>query len=177
MKQLTYIVFNYVDDFMSIDFEMHAWQSYNTLGNLLRDLGVNEAEDKAVPPTTKLEFLGVLYDLIAMTISLPADKLFELREELRRWMKKTMTKKKQLQSLVGKLQFAACCVRVGRVFVNRLFDAISIMTDDKWYRIEESIMKDLGWWLTFLKVYNGTSIMWLQQRMETNEFFATDACL
>ena len=48
MKQLEYHVNNYVDDFMSLELEDRVWQGYKVLGNLLRDLGVKEAEDKSV---------------------------------------------------------------------------------------------------------------------------------
>ena len=39
MARLSYIVFNYVDDFMSIDTAARAQRSYQVMANLLRDLG------------------------------------------------------------------------------------------------------------------------------------------
>ena len=46
MQNLAYFLYNYVDDFMGIESRQKAMQAYNTLGNLLRDLGVGEAEEK-----------------------------------------------------------------------------------------------------------------------------------
>ena len=78
MQNISYTVFNYIDDFMSIDCQEQAWASYRAMGNLLRDLGVHEAEDKTVQPTQVVELLGILYDFLHMVISLPEDKLKEL---------------------------------------------------------------------------------------------------
>ena len=74
MANIQYIVYNYIDDFMSLDELPRAWQAYNTLGNLLRDLGVNDAEDKSVEPCQIIEFLGILYNFINMTILIPKTK-------------------------------------------------------------------------------------------------------
>ena len=177
MLTLSYIIHNYVDDFMSVDFEDRAWKSFHTMANLLHDLGVNEADDKAVQPTEVIEFLGVLYNLAEMYISLPSDKLYDLMAELKRWEKKRTMMKKQLQQVVGKLQFAASCVRAARVFTNRLIDAITVMDETGRYTITQEIRRDLSWWKLFLHEYNGKSIMWMEQRLVMDEVFATDSCL
>ena len=79
MLNMSYVVYNYIDDFMSIDHFKKAWRSYEAMGRLLNDLGVREAENKSVPPTNIIEMLGVLFDLIRMIILLPESKLVELR--------------------------------------------------------------------------------------------------
>ena len=119
MRNISYIIYNYIDDFMSVEHEDRAWASYHVLGNLLRDLGVFEAEDKVVPPTEVIEFLGILYDLVNMCIQLPEDKKEELKQELRQWVDRRFMTKWKLQKITGKLQFAAACIREGRVFINR----------------------------------------------------------
>ena len=137
------------------------WDSYRTLGNLLCDLGVNESEEKAVPPAQMVKFLRILYDLVNMVISVLQDKLHDLKLELKKWVKKKDMNKKMLQQITGNLQFAASGVRSGRVFVNRLYDVMSYMCDveNVWYNIPQEVRKDLGWWNRFLKQYNGSSIM------------------
>ena len=62
MSDLKYYTKNYVDDFMGIELRQQVWQTYNTLGNLLRNLGVSEAPDKVVPPVEVVEFLGTGFD-------------------------------------------------------------------------------------------------------------------
>ena len=177
MLNLSYIVYNYIDDFMSIDKYNRAWASYNTMGNLLRDLGVCEAEEKATPPSHIVEFLGIIYDLVRMMIIIPEEKMEQIRKLLKIWGKKQVMSKKQLQSVTGKLQFAASCVRPGRVFITRLYDQITVMEDGVQYEVTEQVKKDLTWWNKFMDQHNGTSIMWLIQKSNIDELLATDACL
>ena len=177
MRNIGYIVYNYIDDFMSIDYPYRIQQSYVTLGNLPRDLGVQEAMDKAVPPTTVLELLGVLFDLIRQILILPQDKLKELKCELKKWQQKQFASKKELQQIAGKLQFASICIRPGRVFTTRLFQEIGQMNDHENRQIKTWIRQDLYWWSVFLDKYNGVSMMWLQEDEEEVISFATDASL
>ena len=177
MFQMSYVVYNYIDDFMSVNFYREAWASFNAMGNLLRDLGVNESMDKSVQPSQQVEFLGILYDLINMLIKLPEEKLKDMELVLQKWEGYVFMTKKQLQCVVGKLQFAAACVRSGRVFVNRLYDKIALMQDGVRYVITMQVRKDLEWWRSFLRQYNGSSIMWMCEKNMVDEWFATDACL
>ena len=139
MADLTYVIYIYIDDFMSLDYMDCAWKSYNTLGNLLRDLGVNEAIDKAVPPSHIIEFLGVTFDLLRMLLILPQDKMDQINILLKQWHRKTRMKRKELQSIAGKLQFASVCVRPGRVFITRLYTAIVQMQDGVIYDVSEQV--------------------------------------
>ena len=73
---------------MGIDTPEKAWSAYRTLSNLLRDLGVHESIEKSVAPTTVIEFLGTLFDLIRMLLILPEEKLIDIRNELKSWENK-----------------------------------------------------------------------------------------
>ena len=46
-----------------------AWESFIALGDLLKLVGAKESPEKAVPPTTRLTFLGNILDTIKMRIS------------------------------------------------------------------------------------------------------------
>ncbi len=50
-----------------------------------RVLGVPVAPNKTEGPTTKLVFLGIEIDTVAMTLRLPAVKLERLQREIQRW--------------------------------------------------------------------------------------------
>ena len=115
MAQLDYFVANYVDDFMGLDTPQKIWASFQMLHNLLRDLGASEAVQKAVLPTYVLEFLGVLFDLWNMTISVTPEQMKELRVELKQWAARSKFTRKQLESQLGKLQFVSNCVGPGRL--------------------------------------------------------------
>ena len=119
----------------------------------------------------------MLYDLVDVTISLPQDKLQEIRKLLRWWESKKTMNLKQLQRIVGKLQFTACCVRAGTVFVNRLYDVMARMCDHIEYIIMEEVKCDLKWWARFICKYNGKLIMWHMHKKQVNELIVTDASL
>ena len=176
MANIEYIVFNYIDDFMSIDKIKQAWKSYITLGNLLRDLGVQEALEKSVQPTTVIEFLGIIFDLIRMLLFVPSDKLHHIKVELRKWQSKKLATKQQIQSLAGKLQFISLCVRPGRVFISRLYDWISVMTEGP-CEIPDFVRKDIMWWDKYVDTYNGVSMMYMESLLVNQHSFATDASL
>ena len=177
MANLSYVVFNYIDDFMCIDNMVKAWKAYKVMAALLRDLGMQEAIEKSVPPSHIIEFLGIIFDLIRLIIVLPDDKLCEIRALLGKWQTKKLMSKKELQSLVGKLQFASACVRPGRVFVNRMYDTVSQLQDDRLYLVFDEVRRDIAWWSEYMNKFNGVSIMWMEDRKTVNEVLATDSCL
>ena len=80
------------------------------------------AEDKLVPPTTRMEFLGVMFDSSTMTMEVTPDRLKEIRAELQGWLTKQTALRKEVESLIGKLQFMSKCVKMGRIFMARLID-------------------------------------------------------
>ena len=57
------------------------WQAYQALSTILERLGVDTSEDKIVPPTTRLEFLGITFDSETMTMEISQEKLQERKME------------------------------------------------------------------------------------------------
>ena len=53
------------------------------------------------------------------------DRMQELLQELQRWKTRIRFTRKQLESLLGKLQFVSNCVRPGRVMVMRLRNVLT----------------------------------------------------
>ena len=80
--------------------------AYDTLLQLLLDLGISISDHKLVAPTQRLTFLGVQLDTTACTMTLPDDKLAELLEQVIEFQNKQRATKKQLQRLAGKLNWA-----------------------------------------------------------------------
>ena len=61
-----------------------ATESFIKLGDLLVDLGLVESKKKAMSPSKLMTYLGVQFDTEAMTMSVPADKLADIKEEIQR---------------------------------------------------------------------------------------------
>ena len=175
-QSLQYFLLNYVDDFVGAELWEKIWDAYNALSHLLQNLGVETSQDKIVPPTTRLEFLGITFDAQTMTMEISADKLKEIKQELKGWLLKTSAKRREIESLVGKLQFMAKCVRAGRIFLGRLIQWIRKMDRRFQYTIPLEAGKDIAWWARFLQEYNGVSLLWLIKEPEADTALQTDAC-
>ena len=52
----------YLDDFGGAELAGKALASFNYLGQVLKHCGLEEAPDKAVAPSTKMDWLGVCFD-------------------------------------------------------------------------------------------------------------------
>jgi len=76
---------------------------------LTGELGLSFQAKKTVVPTTSLKFLGLELDSSAMEAQLPIDKLDYLREILVDWERCQCCNLRNLQELMGYLQF---CVQV-----------------------------------------------------------------
>ena len=175
--QAGYFSINYLDDFGSAEIESKAWDSYTMLRKLLHEIGVKEAEHKSVEPCTRLTFLGVTFDTIKMTMEVSDDRLIELREELSKWKHRSLFTRKNLESLIGKLQFVTNCVRGSRVFLARLIQRLTGLQNGQLTPVDEDISKDIDWWHRFLPTFNGVGILWYTQITIPDEMLATDSCL
>ena len=147
---------------------------------LLKDLGVGEAEHKAVPPSTHMIFLGVMIDTVDMTISVPPDKYQDIHTVLQRWRSKFTASRKEVQSIIGTLQFAAKCVRPGRIFISRMLRHLRSMTcfaHNEQVPLPSSFLRDVQWWTTFMARYNGVSIIPLSDWSVPDSVVSTDSCL
>ena len=170
---------NYLDDFGSAENQETAHDSYQEMGNILKNIGIAEATEKAVAPTTRMDFLGNTVDTVKMTIEVSAERRQELLTLLQKWLNKTGYYLKELQSLIGKLSFITNCVRPGRIFLSRLIDKLKQQEQQKQTNniIDQEMKKDLNWWLQFLPKFDGTSLIWLQEEYQEHSTIETDASL
>lgn len=65
-----------------------------------------------------------------------------------------------MQSLVGKLKFAARVVRSGRIYMARLINTLRLKEKSAGYRLELSSenLNDVQWWLEHIGLYNSIPI-------------------
>ena len=84
--------------------------------------------------------------------------------------------RKDLESLIGKLQFVTACVRPGRIFISRLLNALRGPAMGV-HKAEVEMCKDIDWWKKYLTEYNGVSILWPEVHLVPNEQLASDSCL
>ena len=172
-------VLSYLDDFMGISAPTTAFEHYRLCGSLLDALGLQESSHKACPPSTQMTCLGVLFDTVALTMSVTPDRLTQLQDEsLPMWLTKTSATKTELQSLIGKLSFVSKCVRPGRLFLTRILDSLrSLRRNHHRIKLTAEFRKDIRWWLRFISVYNEVSLIPTQLWSAPDSVFSTDSCL
>ena len=175
-RQMEFFLLNYVDDFWGAEPKETVWQAYRFLTNLLRDLKVDTSPEKLVPPTTRLEFLGITFNTEEMTMTIPDDKMSQIKQEMGTWQNKTAATRKEIESLIGKLQFMAKCVRAGRIFLSRLIQWLRGLDRRNKHPIPQEARKDIAWWGRFAQQYNGKSILWLVKDPTCDKVIASDAC-
>ena len=118
------------------------------------------APNKLEGPTTCLVFLGILIDTNSMETSLPDDKLHELISELQSWSTRNKCLKRELLSLIGKLNFACCIIPIGRIFLCRLIDlSTSARLPHHHVTMNREARRNIAWWLRFLPSWNGQAII------------------
>ena len=173
-----YWLVNYIDDFISAERWKNVWNSYRDLGNLFQEIGAKEAPDKASPLDTQVNCLGVLMDTILMVMKVLPERIQELMNLLQTWRHKETTNRRQLESLLGKLQFISNCVRQGRIFVSRLLGFLKSMNDrQRWYRIPDEVRQDLRWWYLYLPTFNGQGILWYTDVEQIDTLLTMDSSL
>ncbi len=175
-KNINASVVVYLDDFLVLaaSFE-ECLQALNILIALLRRLGLNINWKKVVDPCQQMVFLGVELDSLEMCMRLPWHKLVLLRETLTNFSKLKRASKRQMQSLAGKLNWAAAVVHGGRVFLRRLLnDMNSLKAGRDRMRLSADVKADINWWLSCMNSFNGKALL-LDRRICYGA--TTDACL
>ena len=103
----------YLDDFYGADVPARAPQAFQSLKELLHELGLQTSPDKDCPPSTNMVCLGVEVDSEQLTLSVTEDRVQDFFTELSYWSSREFYTLKQLKSLLGKLSFVAACVKPG----------------------------------------------------------------
>lgn len=143
-------VIHYLDDFLCV-----GPPSSNLCGILLakvrhlaKRFGIPLAADKTEGPMSSIKSLGIVIDSQAMECRLPDDKLLSLKEEVRLMSGKRKIKLREVQSLLGKLNFAD-----GQFFAGGYWKP--------WWgyvhlvRLNRKHRADLRVWQVFLETFNG----------------------
>ncbi len=136
---------NYFDDFWGAEVWDKAQEAFEAIRKVIKASGLEQSEVKACGPCTSMIFLGVLFDTIKLTLSVTDERLLELRELLKSWESKVWATKKDVQKIVGKLNFLAKSVRPGRMFISMILEFRQGYKDEGSKLICSEIHKDVEW--------------------------------
>ena len=84
---------------------------------------------------------------------------------------------KQLESLIGKLQFASQVIRVGHIFLAHLLDQLRGSSKQGYIAVPVAIMQDIKWWQYVMLNLNGTKSIYLDVFFEPGALIDMDATL
>ena len=171
-----FFALNYADDFAGAEASIEqANLAFETLGKLLSDLNLVESVSKASPPSTVMTYLGVAFNTAEMKMYVDSSKLAELKSEIAKWSKKTVAKKYELQSILGKLLWVSRTVRFSRVFVSRIIgETRKLQKQSDKTMLSADLRKDFLWWEKYLEVFSGVEII---PPLTVNMFVYGDACV
>ena len=128
---------------------------------MCQELGVPLAQDKTVPPSSRITFLGLQIDTVAQQVQVPSDKLSDALSKVVSMANKNKVTLRAMQSLIGSLNFLCRAIPPGRAFLRRLVDSTAGLPSRAKHfkiRITKEIRLDLQVWQEFLQHFNGTAI-------------------
>ena len=110
-------VFSFLDDFVLFESSPLALQqATGVVLDLLHSLGFKVNWTKSnLAPSQFIEFLGVMWDLQEMVLSVPRDKQVAIRERCNAFRLRETASRREMESLTGLLNFAASYLALGRL--------------------------------------------------------------
>ena len=155
-------ILHYLDDFLTAGppHSLICQQNLESMLTLCQRINTPVKDEKVVPPTTKLTFLGIVIDTEKMTASISDERKSLMLEELQSFSTRKKCTKRQLLSLIGKLSFACKVVPAGRIFLRRLIDlSITVKCPHHHIRISQEAQRDIIWLQDFLPTWSGSSLI------------------
>ncbi|XP_062586589.1 uncharacterized protein LOC134248181 isoform X1 [Saccostrea cucullata] len=127
--------------------------------SLCEVLGVPIKSEKTEGPSTEIVFLGIQLDTVKWEARLPQDRVQKIREAVKLAKNRKKMKLREVQSLIGLLNFACCVVVPGRAFLRRLINlTVGVKKPHHRIRLNKQARLDLLAWETFIDNFNGKSI-------------------
>ncbi len=177
-----WVLCHYLDDFVAIfrsdtspgrlvaEANAYIWLT-NLLGLLRNDF--KNCQGKVVT------VFGIEVDTSSFTVRLPKDKLEKAILALLKVMSQKTVSYIDIRSLFGFFSFYFQAVRLGCVFMKKLWDFINHYPRDAMRstlrRIPVWLREDLEWWNKLLPTYNG--VLFFDTRNKVTQTFYTGACL
>lgn len=133
-------------------------QSLSSMLLTLRNLCIPTAAEKTQGPCTCLEFMGIILDSVRMEARLPYDKVERIQTSLDNFKSKKSCTLRELQALIGTLNFACRVVPPGRPFLQRMIELTRKVSQPHHHiKLSSGFFKDLDMWQEFVSGWNGAS--------------------
>ncbi|VDI10949.1 Hypothetical predicted protein [Mytilus galloprovincialis] len=159
-----------LDDFLIIEKSKEdAISKLKAFVNLCEDLGVPLSAEKTELPSQVMDFVGITLDVIKQEARLPPDKITKCRHLLEKFSHMKRCTLKELQSLIGVLNFACSVIQPGRAFLRRMINLTMTVSDGQNHvYLNQETKDDIRIWLQFLDSFNGKSMFLNESFMSSN---------
>ena len=165
MEKAGFNSFCYLDDFAGVESTQEkAAAAFKCFLTLTSSLGLDLSLDKCSPPTLSLRWLGYNISSATMRVEIPKEKMQQVLQQAEAWKDKTVTTRKELQQLIGKLQHISRCVIGGRRFTARILKALRSTPHVGKHKLTEDLTSDINWFQTYATTQNGIVLVPLKPR-------------
>lgn len=150
-----------LDDFIFVGpAKSHKCQTdLNNFLSLAAQVEIPIKNEKTVQPSAVVDVHGVELDTIKMETRLPLEKITKIRSMLETFLLRKKVTLRELQSLLGLLNFATKAIVPGRAFSRRLIQlTVGVSRPGHRIRLNREAKADLLAWKTFLKSFNGRTL-------------------
>lgn len=152
-------ILHLLDDFLLIAPSFEVCQAQLKLFLDFCDyVGIPIAPEKTFGPSQILSFAGIELDTVLFEARLPKDKIDKCLATISQFKHRKKVCLRDVQSLIGLLNFACSVVQPGRAFLRRLIDLTAgVRSPFHWIRLTKAVRADLEVWESFLANFNGKS--------------------
>ncbi len=116
---------HYLDDFLSISGSQHAASTiFDIMESTATEAGfeVYDTEPKSIRAARVFKCLGIIIEFNLKQLRISKDGICEIHELLNDWGNKLFATKREILSVIGKLQFCSKVVKDGSKFIRRLIE-------------------------------------------------------
>ena len=118
-------VVHILDDFLFIEKTRDLCEeSLNKFLEFCAYAGIPIATEKTFKPSKVMDFVGITLDSDCMKARLPLDKVHKCHSLIQNFMDRNSYKKREMESLIGYLNFTCSVVLPSRAFLRRLISSI-----------------------------------------------------
>ena len=167
----------YLDDFLFVEpTSTKLAATLQAARQVFTSFGLVVNPDKTEGPTQQITFLGIQLDSLGQTLSCTAQRVSELLSLLHPLRSQRIIRRRDCESVLGKLSFAAQVLPGARPFMRRMFDSVKRCRKRSTpVRVDPGFRADVRYWVEHLSTWNGRQ-QWRSAR-STPIIFATDASL
>ena len=170
-KLKIYYILHLLDDFLLVAPSVQLCQQQLDLFlSLCTYLGIPIAPEKTCGPATSTSFAGIELGSILSEARLPLDKIEKCVSLISEFCRRKKVTLKEVQSLVGLLNFVCSVMRLGRAFLRRLIDlTVAVRMPNHYMRLNREVKEDFNLWLSFLSNFNGKSFFLEDTRLNSSK--------